>query len=108
MIDSLVHYINRARELRPWKKYVSSNDKYVLVTLHRPSNVDKKSDLANIINVLKEVSKSHTVIFPSHPRTLNKIKEYDFSLKDSIILTEPLPYLEFWDFYPEISFRINR
>ncbi len=104
MIDSLVYYISRARKLKPWEKYVSSNDKYVLVTLHRPSNVDRKSDLANIINFLKEISKSHTVIFPSHPRTLNKIMEFDFSLKDSIKLTEPLPYLEFLGLLSESAF----
>jgi UDP-N-acetylglucosamine 2-epimerase (non-hydrolysing) len=51
---------------------------YAVLTLHRPSNVDHKETFRNILEALKEVAKDLPVIFPAHPRTLNRIKEFHF------------------------------
>ncbi len=51
---------------------------YGVLTLHRPSNVDNKETFRNILEALKEVAKDLPVIFPAHPRTLNRIKEFGF------------------------------
>ncbi len=49
---------------------------YAVLTLHRPSNVDNKETFRNILEALKEVAKDLPVIFPAHPRTLNRIREF--------------------------------
>lgn len=72
---------------------------YVLVTLHRPSNVDEKKNLESIIEVFAEIGKRAKVVFPIHPRTLKNIKEFGLDKKirkiDSLILCEPLGYFDF-------------
>ena len=72
---------------------------YALLTLHRPSNVDEKEVLSGIVNALEYICKDISIVFPAHPRTTNKLKE--FGLYDRIseitnfILTEPKGYLDF-------------
>ena len=78
---------------------IPKGENYALMTLHRPSNVDKKEMLAPIIDFLiNEVSSIITLIWPIHPRTLKKLKEFslfDVIVKNpNIILLEPLGYLD--------------
>lgn len=49
---------------------------YALLTLHRPSNVDNDHVFSNIIHAMKEVGKDLRILFPAHPRTQNRIKEF--------------------------------
>jgi len=49
---------------------------YAVLTLHRPSNVDDEQSFKDIIEALTEISKKIQVIFPAHPRTLNRINEF--------------------------------
>ena len=51
---------------------------YAVLTLHRPSNVDGREAFQNILEALLEVSKHIPIIFPAHPRTINRIKEFNF------------------------------
>jgi UDP-N-acetylglucosamine 2-epimerase (non-hydrolysing) len=51
---------------------------YAVLTLHRPSNVDHEETFRNILEALKEVAKHLPVIFPAHPRTINRIREFGF------------------------------
>ncbi len=83
--------------------------KYALLTLHRPSNVDKKPGFVRIINALSELSKEITVVFPVHPRTQKTLKGFGlhnyFSLhnrkdivninKNKINCIDPLNYIDF-------------
>ncbi len=82
---------------------------YALLTLHRPSNVDNKRILQGILAALSEISKRIPIIFPIHPRTLKKIREFGFDSYFSKLLTgwsagsdlnkiyvvEPQGYLDF-------------
>lgn len=69
---------------------------YILVTLHRPSNVDDLVNLKAILELLNEKAKEIPIVFPVHPRTMKKIKEYNLnSLISNIITTEPLGYFDF-------------
>jgi len=96
MIDSLYDAIERCNGI---KSDLSLPDKYGLLTLHRPSNVDDKSKLTEIIQTIIEISNHIKIFFPIHPRTKNKLIEFGLmsTLKssDDIILTEPLGYLDF-------------
>lgn len=106
MIDTLYKYRNLA-ELKIEKFKNLKKKDYVLLTLHRPSNVDNKKTLQEIIESLVEISKEIPIIFPAHPRTQKMIERfefynffhkslnYHFSQMKGIFLLTPLPYLEF-------------
>jgi len=93
MIDTLVELLPGAH-----KPILFNNIKlYVLVTLHRPSNVDEPDSLRSIIQNLNEISNSIPVLFPVHPRTKNMItiNNLDFEKNDNLHLIDPLGYLDF-------------
>lgn len=90
MIDSLV-------KLLPLTQRQSMNglpERYALVTLHRPANVDDSATLQGILQSLLEVNRDLFVVFPAHPRTRQRIS--DFGLNTGRLqLLDPLPYLDF-------------
>ena len=95
MIDSLVSNLEKTNN-KILKKLNIKEKQYALVTLHRPSNVDKKNILRGIVNALRRISEKIPVVFPLHPRTKNKMKEFNIeSSNTGIIFTEPLGYLDF-------------
>ncbi len=69
MIDSLRRFERRARERAVWAACGVRERSYVLVTLHRPSNVDDPERLDQIVAQLLGLARRHPVIFPIHPRT---------------------------------------
>ena len=89
MIDTLLKHREKAAALRMEKPA-----QYALVTLHRPSNVDDPAALRPILEALEEISKSIPVIFPIHPRTAKRVREFGISL-NGIQTRDPLGYLEF-------------
>jgi UDP-N-acetylglucosamine 2-epimerase (non-hydrolysing) len=93
MIDTLVRLLPKAAKPNKFKNL----QQYILVTLHRPSNVDDPKSLRSIIRKLLEISKSIPVIFPVHPRTKKMITENDLNIlnKVNFDLIEPLGYLDF-------------
>jgi UDP-N-acetylglucosamine 2-epimerase (non-hydrolysing) len=79
---------------------------YAVLTLHRPSNVDNKRTLQNIIEAVSVISREAPVIFPIHPRTRKRIDDFGFQKyfnfdtdnlmeKKGVFLTEPMGYLDF-------------
>jgi len=72
---------------------------YAVVTLHRPSNVDRREQLAELVAALTAVAQEIDVVFAIHPRTQKKLEEFD--LVDvirgnaRIRATDPLSYIEF-------------
>jgi UDP-N-acetylglucosamine 2-epimerase (non-hydrolysing) len=91
MIDSLVRLLPVAREM----KQNGIPDRFALVTLHRPSNVDHPETLHGILDSLLELSCELAVIFPVHPRTRQRIADFQLNLEHRLHLIDPLPYLEF-------------
>ena len=72
-------------------------ENFVLVTLHRPSNVDDKDNLWNILNFLNALSLRIPILFPVHPRTKNNINGFEkgFASNGAFKIVEPLRYKEF-------------
>jgi len=92
MIDSLLANLESSKKLN--NKY--SN--YILVTLHRPNNVDDIVKLTSIISKLAILADKYTIIFPVHPRrqkVINSLVELNHNHHSNIILLEPQGYLEF-------------
>jgi UDP-N-acetylglucosamine 2-epimerase (non-hydrolysing) len=92
MIDTLFHSLERAIALKKWSDFKLTHKAYGLVTLHRPSNVDSVEKLKGLLECLSELAKTIPLIFPVHPRTR---KNLDAIGNHSLILCEPLGYLEF-------------
>jgi len=90
MIDSLVRLLPSAEKL-PANGF---SQRYALVTLHRPSNVDDAECLRNILQCLVDLSESLEIVFPVHPRTRQRLTDFGVDLS-RLHLTDPLPYIEF-------------
>lgn len=77
-------------------EFINTEEKIILLTLHRAENVDNKRTLKNILTALNKIE-SKTIIFPIHPRTKKMIEKFGFNKllnKDNIKLIKPLGYLE--------------
>ena len=99
MIDSLVHYRAQAAKLDLLEKLDLTAKKYVLITMHRPSNVDKETEITKVFEVIRQVSEMRKVVFPVHPRTQKYLEQFGLLEKleqlENVILLEPQGYLEF-------------
>lgn len=93
MIDTLLKNEAKFRKPEFFDKKNLENKNYFVLTLHRPSNVDHKEYLVNLLTTLDKTC-TVPIIFPVHPRTAQKIKEYNIIL-NSIIQVSPMSYLEF-------------
>jgi UDP-N-acetylglucosamine 2-epimerase (non-hydrolysing) len=89
MIDSLVRLLPAIRACKN-----GFSERYSLVTLHRPSNVDDDHRLRTILNSLVEINDELDVVFPVHPRTRQRISQFGLDVS-KLHLLEPLPYIEF-------------
>lgn len=99
MIDTLVQLLPKAEARWPQLRARFQLDRYVLVTLHRPSNVDDPGTLTEIVAALQEISQQVPVIFPVHPRTREQLAQLGMSDPKSKIenlkFLGPLGYLDF-------------
>jgi UDP-N-acetylglucosamine 2-epimerase (non-hydrolysing) len=97
MIDSLVNYLPKAESSDIIACHNLEKGNYILVTLHRPSNVDSKDYLEELIHLLNTVSEKRKVIFPIHPRTKNNMHRFGLNntLSSNVILTDPIGYIDF-------------
>lgn len=97
MIDSLLYYLPKAEESLILDAFDLEKSNFILITMHRPGNVDSKDFLIKFIKFLNELASKRKVIFPVHPRT--KLNLINFDLKDrfsqNVILTEPFGYIDF-------------
>ena len=97
MIDTLLRHRERADELSVAARYGAQPGGYAVMTLHRPSNVDDPVVLRGILEAVQEISETVPVIFPIHPRTSARIREFELDnlVHGGVRLTDPLGYLEF-------------
>jgi UDP-N-acetylglucosamine 2-epimerase (non-hydrolysing) len=96
MIDTLVRLLPEAEKRWPSLQKTLASDRYGLVTLHRPSNVDEPEMLRQIVTTLVEVSRSLPLVFPMHPRTRQRLSDLDLRIPESgLCVLEPLSYLDF-------------
>jgi UDP-N-acetylglucosamine 2-epimerase (non-hydrolysing) len=90
MIDSLVRLLPAARKI----PRNGMPERYALVTLHRPANVDDGATLKGLLELLLEVNRDLSVVFPAHPRTRSRIAEFGLNA-DQLHIIDPLPYIDF-------------
>jgi UDP-N-acetylglucosamine 2-epimerase (non-hydrolysing) len=98
MVDSLRRFESRARDRAAWRSLGLEQRSYVLVTLHRPSNVDSPAQLAGIVRALVERAREDPVVFPVHPRTRARLEAsggWSALVEGGVHCLEPLGYLDF-------------
>ncbi len=91
MIDTLLR-LKEAALKSGIRQQLGLGGRFGFVTLHRPSNVDSKDVLAEILAALDVIQKELPLVFPVHPRTASRIEE--FGLSSNLRLTGPLGYLD--------------
>ena len=99
LIDSLVQYRRKAADLNTVGALGLAPGQYVLLTIHRPANVDNEVNLQTIVQIVENTALQRTVVFPVHPRTRANLTH--FGLMDrlttipNVCILEPQGYLEF-------------
>jgi UDP-N-acetylglucosamine 2-epimerase (non-hydrolysing) len=98
MIDTLVHELPTARGLDLRAHFGLSGEPFAYVTLHRPANVDTAESLAAHVAFLERVSRTLALVFPVHPRTLERLRQFELlerlSREPRIQVLAPLGYHE--------------
>lgn len=96
-VDVLKKWIKIAeRRSKILKKLNLKNNDYIVVTVHRAENTDKKERLEAIVDILSSIEEK--IVFPVHPRTMNSLVKFnllDKLKKSNIHLTNPLGYIDF-------------
>jgi UDP-N-acetylglucosamine 2-epimerase (non-hydrolysing) len=90
MIDSLVRLLPAAKKI----PRDGMPERYALVTLHRPANVDDSATLKELLELLLEINRDLSVVFPAHPRTRQRLAEFGLNA-DQLHIIDPLPYIDF-------------
>jgi UDP-N-acetylglucosamine 2-epimerase (non-hydrolysing) len=94
MIDTLLANINRLRKPQIFDSLSLKEMEYIMLTMHRPANVDEESKLKALIGEIITNVKGLPIIFPIHPRTAKIFR--DLGIKaDNLHIVEPMGYLEF-------------
>jgi len=109
MIDSLLHFRKKANQFafssimnqplnKPTDMHIASKE-YILMTMHRPHNVDRKEGLQAILSIIANATVHKKVVFAIHPRTLNNFKKAglwaNLASIEGLILLPPQGYLQF-------------
>ncbi|MBN1164311.1 MAG: UDP-N-acetylglucosamine 2-epimerase (non-hydrolyzing) [Candidatus Krumholzibacteriota bacterium] len=97
MIDSLLYYLEKTERSTILEELGLTPGNYILVTLHRPSNVDDPDELRALFEVLNSLATRLPVVFPVHPRTRKMIDSAVPPIVSAadFRLIEPVGYLDF-------------
>ena len=104
MIDTLLKHRPRFKQPLVWNELSLEKGKYLVMTLHRPANVDEEAKLKELLNEIIKHSYNLPLIFPVHPRTAKILKSLGINY-DRLFMIEPLGYLEF-NYLVERSFAV--
>lgn len=94
MIDTLLANQSKLKKPSVADEFSLKEKQYIVLTLHRPSNVDESSHLKSLIDEIVKNVRDLPIIFPIHPRTAKLFAELGISA-NNLHIVEPLGYLEF-------------
>lgn len=94
MIDTLYQNLDRISAPGFWDEFGLETGNYIILTLHRPANVDEEKSLIELLQGIDKMVGDKKIIFPIHPRTKAILGETNLSLKN-ILFVEPQSYLNF-------------
>jgi UDP-N-acetylglucosamine 2-epimerase (non-hydrolysing) len=95
MIDTLMRRLEVAGGSGVLDRLNLQRSEFAVLTLHRPANVDDPGTLRGIFSALGEVARKLPVIFPAHPRTQLRMREFGIERPRGVMILEPMGYLDF-------------
>ncbi len=95
MIDTLLASLPRA-EATGYAASRGADGRHIVVTLHRPSNVDDPERLRLVCHALSALAETRPIFFPAHPRTQQQLRVLGIDL-GQVMVSDPLPYFEVLD-----------
>ncbi|MFC5550670.1 non-hydrolyzing UDP-N-acetylglucosamine 2-epimerase [Massilia aerilata] len=102
--DKLAHTDTSGFETSAFKKArQDAGQRYGVVTMHRPSNVDDAATFTRIAGALKEIAAELPLIFPVHPRTRANIEKFGIDLGPNITLAGPQAYMAFLNLWKDAA-----
>jgi len=111
MIDTMVAYSSEISQSLILSKLKIEEDKYVLMTMHRPATVDNEDGIKKMIGLIDTLTKKYKVVFPMHPRTLKNAEKMNlihfFTENKQLVITEPLDYFSFQKLISKSKFIIT-
>ena len=94
MIDSLLQNLPRFQRPSLFEENSLEYGKYIVATLHRPSNVDDPKKLEQLLRIINDNSGNNEVVFPMHPRTRKVFEKINADF-EKLIICGPMDYLSF-------------
>lgn len=94
MIDTLLKHRSRFQKPEVWDRLNLEKGKFLVMTLHRPANVDQEEKLKELIQKIVDHTLDLPLVFPVHPRTKKMLQNIGIS-HDRLHMVDPLGYLEF-------------
>lgn len=108
MIDSLIAFDDIINESEVLKEHALIGREFVLITMHRPSNVDNVEGLRKILEIFRANAKKNKLVFPMHPRTKKNFEKFgllnDLQSIDNLIILPPIGYIDFQKLILEAKF----
>jgi UDP-N-acetylglucosamine 2-epimerase (non-hydrolysing) len=105
MIDTLLGHRDRASRSGALERLGLASGEFAVLTLHRPSNVDRKENLVPILDALDVIQERIPIVFPVHPRTTASIQALGLEGRvagmTGLMRVPPLGYLEFLNLMAE-------
>jgi UDP-N-acetylglucosamine 2-epimerase (non-hydrolysing) len=99
MIDTMIAFEDKINSSGVIEHLKVIPKQFVLVTMHRPGNVDSKEGLEKLFDLVEKITEKYDVVFPVHPRTVKNMQLYGleagFRNNKRLIFTEPLDYFSF-------------
>jgi UDP-N-acetylglucosamine 2-epimerase (non-hydrolysing) len=99
MIDTLLKCRQKADQSNILIQLKLDSEKYAVLTLHRPSNVDDSAIFGGILDALEVIQKDMPIIFPVHPRTRSNLLSNSLGKRvetmPNLHLVEPMGYIDF-------------
>jgi UDP-N-acetylglucosamine 2-epimerase (non-hydrolysing) len=98
MIDTLLRFRDQARACDALARHGLSAKQYVLVTLHRQSNLEDAAVLEGLVDALVKVAGMSPVLFPVHPGTRKRLEETGLGARleaaSEMQMVEPVGYVD--------------
>jgi len=95
MIDTLMMQLDQSRQSRVLDELELRPCEFAALTMHRPSNVDNPDALRRIFAALGEIARELPIIFPAHPRTQARMREFGIAAPAGVRILEPMGYIDF-------------
>ena len=104
MIDTLL--VNKPKFIQPsiWKELNLTKQSFIIMTLHRPANVDEVSKLKKLMYEIIKNTQEMPIVFPVHPRTKKMLNDLGIN-HERLHMVDPMSYLEF-NYLVERSFAV--